>query len=389
MASSSKKTFTFTRGILPVDGHSPHFGAGLQLIAHTITPLRKAVVHFYLTTRTKTLEIPEWKFLSELGRFFQALIAESEDPLDPSDLYAVLIPMISEKEPKDATQALQSLLEAIQNCTRKVPVTSNLWSTLLDLGGMGLIAKQSIVGKKQESDSEILQRTKKDTCIMWCPLSLEGKYESLEQGIQGMVKTPMAYDWEKKKCDFEVRIPLLSPSQATGDQWVTTKNLSFSTLPAFLFFGLQRFGKDGQPTNREIEIPSVLDVSKYCKGVNKGTKYTLVGGILYDEGDYVAILKNPNPPPPEEAGDEVEDWNLFETEEVIPMSEADVVEFLKGEEEGGVTGTVAVYSTTEPQIHEEMNQVLSDIIISHVSGTINSSVDFYFEEEIIEEVIEE
>ncbi|KAL3912258.1 MAG: hypothetical protein SGARI_001256 [Bacillariaceae sp.] len=70
------------------------------------------------------------------------------------------------------------------------------------------------------------------------------------------------------------------------------------------------------------------------------------------------------------------------------MSETDVLEFLKGEggaEGDAPCGTMAIYRRVDPECHNEMNQLLSDIIISQVSGTLSSTADFYIEEEIIED----
>jgi hypothetical protein len=118
-------------------------------------------------------EHEEWRTLPALGQVCQALIAspndqgsmsvkynghdkDSEDeeqhvPVDPTHFYKVLEPCLIKlkktTQPKDATQALQILLETIQQCCRTLPMTSHLWSALLDSAGLGLITKQSIVGK--------------------------------------------------------------------------------------------------------------------------------------------------------------------------------------------------------------------------------------------------
>lgn len=158
----------------------------------------------------------------------------------------------------------------------------------------------------------------------------------------------------------------------------------------------------------------------------KEAVYELVGGALYDEGEYIAVLKdfaavaaaeekkshnNKNNADDSNDEDEDETWKLMESEETIPMSESDVLEFLKGEgidadddaddsddddeddEEYGPCGTLAVYklrsppSSTTTTIFDEMNQLLSDIVISQVSGSLSSKTDFYIEEEIFEEEI--
>jgi hypothetical protein len=68
------------------------------------------------------------------------------------------------------------------------------------------------------------------------------------------------------------------------------------------------------------------------------------------------------------------------------MTQEDVLEFLRGGEEGGegggVCGTVLVYKTTNAKALKSSDQLLSDIIISHVSGKLDTKVDFYYEEVI-------
>jgi hypothetical protein len=70
------------------------------------------------------------------------------------------------------------------------------------------------------------------------------------------------------------------------------------------------------------------------------------------------------------------------------MSEADVLEFLKGDADAdgdAPCGTLAIYRRKDPAALEEMNNLLSDIIFSQVSGKLNSNADYYIEEEIIED----
>ena len=57
--------------------YSPHFLSALQLIAHVIVPLRKALVHFYMSYRTnKDIENKlEWQTLLAFGRLFKELIS--------------------------------------------------------------------------------------------------------------------------------------------------------------------------------------------------------------------------------------------------------------------------------------------------------------------------
>ena len=133
----------------------------------------------------------------------------------------------------------------------------------------------------------------------------------------------------------------------------------------------------------EVTIPKVLNVSKLCeKTWKKSTTYHLVGSILHDEGDYVAIVRDLT------NGDQEDEeaCKLMESEEVIPMAESDVFDFIQGEGEGSPCGTVFAYKLEDVAQHKEQNQILSDIIIAHVSGKLDSKdSDYYYEEEIIED----
>lgn len=125
--------------------------SALQLIAHIVTPIRKGMIHFFLQNRSTEMEQIEWIFLRELGGLFQALIAappdsckknddddEDEDaspPVDPTACFDALKPCLikyKKPTPKDASQAVQILLETIQACASLLPVTGDLWISLLD-----------------------------------------------------------------------------------------------------------------------------------------------------------------------------------------------------------------------------------------------------------------
>ena len=110
--------------------------------------------------------------------------------------------------------------------------------------------------------------------------------------------------------------------------------------------------------------------------------------VLRGEGRAAAASSNDVKEKDDSDDEDDEAWKLLETEEVIPMSETDVLEFLKGEggaEGDAPCGTMAIYRRVDHDCHDKMNQLLSDIIISQVSGTLISNADFYVEEEIIED----
>jgi hypothetical protein len=465
--------------------HSPHFLAALQVMAHVLAPLRKALVHFYMTCRKRDVaELPlEWRTLMAMGKLFQETVAPPSGlgdasvslattasssssassnnnnnnndtdepqnvPVSTQHLYPILEECLAKHHktmrPADATQALQILLEIVQICTRNMPVTNQLWGALLDQCGLGLIAKQSLVGRKATADGEILQRTKRDMCMLWCPLDLPFPKTNSETTTtlpllldQYCSKQPYAgnnnnkkkkknknyYDFDKQPYDFEVKISTFgdissssndSHASTDSERWKTTRSLQLTTLTAFLFLGIQRrrqpkeeengsgSGNDENTSfnNAELAIPLTLDVSKLCDTTAISKKenkmYELVGGMLYDEGDYVPVLRDEGRAAKREKKSDLDDdeeeeedneaWKLLETEEVIPMSESDVLEFLKGEGSGDAPcGTMAIYRRVDTACQDEMNQLLSDIIISQVSGTLTSTADFYIEEEIIEE----
>jgi hypothetical protein len=135
------------RRLVRPDQGSPHFLAALQLIAHVFTPIRKGLIHFYLQNRKESsLVMVEWILLRDLGHLFQTMIAaapqddgDDEPPaVDTSAFFKALDPCVKKFKkptPKDATQAVQILLETIQACTLTLPVTGGLWSSLLDSAG--------------------------------------------------------------------------------------------------------------------------------------------------------------------------------------------------------------------------------------------------------------
>lgn len=404
------------RSLIPLEGHSPHFLAALQVVAHAIDPLRKALIHFYfLTNKEHGVEKKiEWVTLRALGKLLKELISvptndgetsKGEDaeedsdeesnniPVDATEFYQTLertlIQYKKTTKPKNATEALQILLEIIQLCARTLPLTSHLWVALLDLAGLGLIGKAYIVGKcPLIEDGEILQRTQKETILEWCPLVLPKK-DSLEEALKEYCsRKPHTYDFDSKPYQFEVRIPLLSPHQLGSDEmdtsnWTTTKSIMYTELTSYLFLGIDRIDqRTGNFDGTEVAIPKVLDLRKYCEKTVKGpTTYELVGGVLHDEDDYVALLKNPNVDDPEDD----DAWMLMESEEIIPMTENDALDFLKGEDEAAPCGTIVVYRRCDDG-QPELKQLLSDIIISQVSGSLDSvNTDFYYEEEVIED----
>lgn len=522
--------------------YSPHFLSSLQLLAHIIVPLRKALVHFYMSYRNKPVDKLEWRTLLAFGRLFRELtsspsvsgtgsvasgarsmlsgISSTSDEEEQQEehrpvqtetffpiLYQCLLHNKYSTQPKDATEALQIILQTIQSCVRTIPVTNELWTALLDKACLGLMVQQNLVGRRnkpfQKEDNYIIQRTNKEKCLLWCPHTLlisdrqrikqrQSKTNADQEKIEGEHPSPVLppvslqqllevdcekrpiettprnyHDFEKKNSyTFEVKIPLAFMSEkdkdltktTTGKLWTTTRSMVFDTVTGYLFLGLQRRGTNTHSKTKldrtEIDIPSQLDISKLvspeCKKKyqNNAILYELIGGVLYDDGDYVAVLRDParekkqetnnsrnndtssnssdtkneNEKGEEEYDDEDDEaWKLMESEEVIPMSESDVLEFLKGEgndeinnddsdvdsdeEEFGPCGTMAVYKLVasplpssssssaskqlqqKPKVFEEMNTLLSDIILSQVSGKLEDTgtTEYYIEEEIIEE----
>jgi hypothetical protein len=252
-----------------------------------------------------------------------------------------------------------------------------------------LVARQTITGKTKLEDGQMLQRTKKESLILACPYVIPKFGEpkesiTLEEVVKDWCsKQKHVYDFDEKPFDFEVKIPLLLGfNDTSGDDWTTTRTLQFKTLNGFLFLGLTRLEENGKVIETEIKFPKILDISKLCAdSVKGGKKYELCAGVLYDEEDYVAVVKNAAITNPEEDGA----WQLMEVEEIIPMAESDILEFLKGEGEDSPCGTLAIYRQTDESVHQDMNRLLSDIIMSHVSGVLSAENDFYYEEEVIEE----
>jgi hypothetical protein len=411
MASAANNNILQFRSLTHVESNPPHFLAAIQVVAHVVAPLRKALINFYfLTNKELGAERKlEWRFLRALGKLVKELTSApaataentqrepfldndnaSDMPgmsVDPTDFYSILMPTLDHlkqsNNPKDATVALQIMLESIQRCARTLPLTSHLWVALLDQAGLGLMGKASIVGQcPLIEDGEILQRTQKETILEWCPLRLQLE-KSLEEGLQNYCgRKPFVYDFDTKPYQFEVRIPLLSPQQFEGVDascWKTTKSVLYTEVTSFLFLGIDRFCND-KVDESVVIVPTTLDVRKYCDKSVVGTKFELVAGILHDEGDYVALLRNPN------VNDKNDDeaWMLMESEEVIPMTETDALDFLQGDGEGAPCGTLVVYRRCDDG--SKLKSLLSDIIISQISGSLDSaSDDFYYEEEVIDD----
>lgn len=408
MASGSTRRLHF-RPLVHVDSKPPHFLAAIQVIAHVVDPLRKALVHFYfLTNKEQGVEKKiEWRFLRALGKLIKELVAvtssdsaqtsvtkdgDEEDetldaPVDPTDFYDILLPTLEHLQqpnnPENATVALHILLETLQKCVRTLPLTSHLWVALLDRTALGLMGRSSVVGQcPLIEDGEILQRTQKETIMEWCPIKLP-KTESLEASLQKYCgRQPYVYNFDSKPYQFEVRIPLLSPQLFEGSDassWKTTKTVQYTELTTYLLFGIDRFA-GGRIDESETIIPTTLDMRKYCDKTVPNTKFELVAGVLHDEGDYIALIRNSLATDKEDE----EAWMLMESEEVIPMTEHDALDFLQGEDQESPCGTIAIYRRCEDGA--ELKSLLSDIIISQVSGSLDSASDgFYYEEEVIED----
>lgn len=259
------------------------------------------------------------------------------------------------------------------------------FSPLLSHTALSLVARQSIVGKTELEDGQVLQRTKNEALILACPYVIPSFGEKVESTSLDKIlkewcaKQQHEYDFDTESFDFEVTIPVFSKGEANAEGWTVTRTLRFDVLNGYLFVGLSRLDDKGEPNETEIEFPQKLDLSKLCTSDVTGSKeYELYGGVLYDDGDYVAVLKNVSIEDPGEEGA----WQLMESEEIIPMEEGDILEFLKGEGGEGPCGTLAVYRSCNESIHKKMDQILSDIIISHVSGVLNTKSDYYYEEVI-------
>ena len=232
-----------------------HFAAALQVLAHVLGPVRKGLIHFSLMYKTKDFlrqDPIEWRTLHALGSLLKELIApppatvllavesnsqnsdeeEESIPVDPTRWYTALqeclVHLKLTTKPRDAAQALQLLLDVLQRACRTLPVTGPLWSALLDSSGLGLVVKQVFVVALPQQSGELLQRTKKESTIEWCPLVLplhvaesngeasstapKRRITSLDEGLQRHCsKVPQeGYDFDKEDFDFEVRIPLLA-----------------------------------------------------------------------------------------------------------------------------------------------------------------------------------
>jgi len=467
---------------------SAHFLPALQLVAHVIEPLRKGLVHFYVTSRDKEAGKPEIRTLLSLGRLFRNLItgntssstslasgvsgsssgAQSAEDIESAlgfdlppvetdhfftDFYKCLRKFKLTTKPMDVTEAIQVLLQCIEKCCSSLPLTSPLFAALLDKACMGFVMKQKIMGqkvKKLPEGTREVHRISTQQMMMWCPHELtikdlsridsskipEDSCPTLDQLIEAdcekrpLQTTPQkSFDFDKESWDMEFKVVTTNGAAASDGTWKCTRLRQLSSLTGYLFVGINRKLGGGKMDYSRLEIPTTMDLTKLCVSKKEKAVYDLVGGILYDDGDYAVVLKNqvaadalaekkaakPTPEEDEEDSEDEEDqtWILMEPDENLRLSESFVLDFLTGsgnkdtddkdsddkDNDGSdddddsvdenTCGTLAVYKLRSEVFRNDMNTLLSDIVISHIQGKLISTTDYIIEEEFEEEIIEE
>jgi hypothetical protein len=162
------------RGIQNASGVSCHISCALQIICHTVPPLREALVHLHVTTMTQSSfsrrstttasaaspSFPNEKALLELGGFFAALVRDEDDSstdgaVDPTGLYQMLEAMacINPHNVGDSSTAISKILDLIRTVTSSSS-SSSTWKLLCDKCIFGGMTRQTIRGRKQRLDEQ-------------------------------------------------------------------------------------------------------------------------------------------------------------------------------------------------------------------------------------------
>jgi hypothetical protein len=226
MTTTTTTTVTTTaiRGIHNYTGVSCHLSAALQIICHSIVPLRCALIHIANNTLEgdKTIARPDgFETLILLGRFFRELTTTSTaTAVDPTSFYDQLTKTttlrLDPNQLGDATVAARTILELVLQCikeletattqspsetlatttttTNSMDINDNnyrCWSIFLEImeQSIGGTVIQALVGKRTIRNDDIhphsinnvkgktrktiqIQRQKTKTRSMACPFPL-------------------------------------------------------------------------------------------------------------------------------------------------------------------------------------------------------------------------
>jgi hypothetical protein len=400
------------RGIQNASGVSCHISCALQIVCHTVPPLREALVHLHETRMTESSSSrrsttasasPSFQnenALSELGVFFAALVRDedgsTDEAVDPTALYQMLETMacINPHNVGDSSTAIFKILDLI----RKGTVTSSsspllTWNLLCDKCIFGGMTRQTIRGRKQRLNEQNREH-KKDTIYvrtkqgklkeMAVPFPLVGAFGSLSYALQAALEDHVVtgYHWdsssgqqeylEEEQEEEETAANLLPQ----GREWATSKALQVERLPMFWMIHLERFSylSNGQKTlsNPKVEIPLRLDTSLYFTTQEAETFYRLLGAILHvsedgsieEEGHFVTVLRRTT----RNRLDNQNEWAMIDDETCTFVTEMEVLEMAGGtmDTQGRfLCATLLVYGAVDDDedhaARDELDQLLAQL----------------------------
>lgn len=309
-----------TRGIKNVTGVSCHISCALQIIFHTLVPVRNALQKNKAGGNEKSFQ--STRILGQLAELVQALYASpplsiEASSVDPSVLYKSLENFSSSKSARlsldphevgDSSTAITLLLRILSE-------QSPDWATLVDHCIAGWTS-YTIVGVKKTT-TKIITRTKNGKMKqMPCPFPLVGTFDSLQDSLSIVFEpqhvtsynwndsNPQTYQESIREVDYN------DNQQEVDTPWNTNKTIHMESWPKYCFFHLERFSYDSSANrilgNPRIEIPLTFNRNEVVGGSSESSPIIdnqhleLLGGILHvidsgrieEEGHYVSLLRN-------------------------------------------------------------------------------------------------
>ena len=405
---------TMPRGISNISNVACHLSAAIQILCHSLVPLREALIFLARDPQAvsklaagdrekkKTVVI-----LVELGRLLQSLLDDEDsnptESVDPSRFFFLFRMECNANDLGDATTALSALLRTI----RSIFVTGNrdhnseschpiehlakLYKILLQ-GAM----KQQITGQKRHRDS--IQETNKHRQIMEqriirnkvksrpvsCPFPVDAlSAHSLQQALDAALQPTSieGYNWETTT-DFveSTTSKMIQSDDIQSDvveslnHWETQKRLSFQSTPLYMLLHLQRFicsHGELKPSENSLHIPLKLEVP-VCANNNDDDQeekpndtYEMLGGILHleerdeeddaeDEGGHYLTLVRTRTSPEDTM------WHIVNDETVKELSEEEVQAVLDAKGDNPKRATLLVYRKEHHDLDTAIHRTLQD-----------------------------
>lgn len=417
-------------GIENVSGVGCHLSSAIVILCYALVPLRNALLHILQCHERALLFLaqqsdnnkegiqqvavvdPAHSGLLELGRLLQKMNTSCEDEavqaVDPSRVYNSFESQCNPFELGDATRALSMLLKKIRSLfvenddnthkdnDRRMEARRDfqlLYECLL-----GGTMQQELIGRKPiEITTETGQkgamqvRRKRKNIALTCPFPLDGSCDSVSSALYEATQ-PVAlrgYNWDGADDEYEEWVEscedvaiadhnVQDESHTTND-WQTTKQTSFGSLPTFLLFHLRRFALANgrlEASDTIFDVPLQVNVTSLVDESQEDTNSTgmlqqqhtfeLVGGILHaDEGDkedvdyegghYVAICRCDDDDDDDTVSEST--WCLINDEKVTILSQSVALDVLAGRPDTFpdgpcMRGTLLVYSKERSGDHQ-------------------------------------